>query len=140
VPRGPHLIHKACQRRTCWEHTIRVSSDGKNVDSSPRRQHVPVRLHGVTQSTDYEVRFQVLTAASVKMAVFCVLAPCSLPGVYRRFSHACCLHHQGDTNYGAPSCAMACISCYFEFANYTKGTRATRNGRLFVAVWLLKTN
>jgi hypothetical protein len=42
------------------------------------------------------LRFQVLTAASVKMDVFCVVAPCNLVEVYRRFRHACCLHHQGD--------------------------------------------
>jgi hypothetical protein len=44
------------------------------------------------------VRFQVLTAASMKMAVFWVVAPCSLVEVYRRFRGACCLHHQGDRN------------------------------------------
>jgi hypothetical protein len=31
-----------------------------------------------------------------KMAVFCVVAPCSLVEVYQRFSGPCCLHHQGD--------------------------------------------
>jgi hypothetical protein len=35
-------------------------------------------------STFYE-EFQVLTAASMKMAVFWVVAPCSLVEVYRRF-------------------------------------------------------
>jgi hypothetical protein len=32
---------------------------------------------------------------SMKMAVFWVIAPCSLVQVYRRFRGACCLHHQG---------------------------------------------
>jgi hypothetical protein len=32
-----------------------------------------------------EVRFEVLTAVSMKMAVFWVVAPCSLVEVYRRF-------------------------------------------------------
>jgi hypothetical protein len=32
-----------------------------------------------------EVRFQVLTAVSVKMAVFWVVTPCSLVEIYRRF-------------------------------------------------------
>jgi hypothetical protein len=41
------------------------------------------------------VRFQALTAASIKMTVFWVV-PCSLVEVYRRFRYACCLHHQGD--------------------------------------------
>jgi hypothetical protein len=45
---------------------------------------------------DTHVRFQVLTAASMKMAVFWVVAPCSLVEVYRRFRGACRLHHQGD--------------------------------------------
>jgi hypothetical protein len=40
------------------------------------------------------MRCQVLTAALVKMAVFWVVAPCSLVEVYRRFRGACCLHHQ----------------------------------------------
>jgi hypothetical protein len=40
------------------------------------------------------VRFQVLKTASIKMAVFWVLAPCSLVLAYRRFTGACCLHHQ----------------------------------------------
>jgi hypothetical protein len=30
------------------------------------------------------------------MAVFRVVAPCSLVEVYRRFRGTCCLHHQGD--------------------------------------------
>jgi hypothetical protein len=42
------------------------------------------------------VRFQVLTAASMKMAVFWVVAPCSLAEVYRRFRGACFLRLQGD--------------------------------------------
>jgi hypothetical protein len=42
------------------------------------------------------VRFQVLTAASMKKTVFWVVAPYSLVEVYLRFSGACCLHYQGD--------------------------------------------
>jgi hypothetical protein len=30
----------------------------------------------------------------LKMAVFWVVAPCSLVELYRRFKGACCLHHQ----------------------------------------------
>jgi hypothetical protein len=32
----------------------------------------------------------------MKMAVFWVVATCSLVEVYRRFRGAFCLHHQGD--------------------------------------------
>jgi hypothetical protein len=42
------------------------------------------------------VRFEVLTAASMKMAVFWVVAPRNLVEVYRRFRGTCCLHHHGD--------------------------------------------
>jgi hypothetical protein len=45
---------------------------------------------------DDSVRFQVLTAASVKFRVFWNLAPCSHVEVDRRFRSAYCLHHQGD--------------------------------------------
>jgi hypothetical protein len=40
------------------------------------------------------VGFEVLTAVSMKMAVFWVVAPCSLVEVYQRFRSPCCLHHQ----------------------------------------------
>jgi hypothetical protein len=39
---------------------------------------------------------QDFTAASMKMAVFWVVAPCSLVEVYQRFRGTCCLHHQGE--------------------------------------------
>jgi hypothetical protein len=42
------------------------------------------------------VGFEVLTSASMKMAVFWVVAPCTLVEVYRRFRDAFCLLHQGD--------------------------------------------
>jgi hypothetical protein len=34
--------------------------------------------------------------ASMKMAVFWVVVPCSLVEVYQCFRDACCLHHQDD--------------------------------------------
>jgi hypothetical protein len=42
------------------------------------------------------MRFKVLTAASMKMTVFWVVARCSLVEVYRRFRGAYCFHQQGD--------------------------------------------
>jgi hypothetical protein len=50
----------------------------------------------ILRTVEHQVRFQVLTAVSMKMNVFWVVAPCSLVEVYRRFRGACCLHHQGD--------------------------------------------
>jgi hypothetical protein len=42
------------------------------------------------------VRFQALTAASMKFRVFWDIAPCSHVEVDRRLRDAYCLHHQGD--------------------------------------------
>jgi hypothetical protein len=47
------------------------------------------------------VGFEVLTAVSTKMAVFWVVAPCSLVEVYQRFRGHCCLRHQGDDDGGS---------------------------------------
>jgi hypothetical protein len=38
------------------------------------------------------IGFEVFTAASMKMAVFWVVVPCSLVEVYQRFRGPCCLH------------------------------------------------
>jgi hypothetical protein len=40
------------------------------------------------------VRFQVLTAASMKMTLFWDVAPCSLVEIDRHFGGTYCLHHQ----------------------------------------------
>jgi hypothetical protein len=54
----------------------------------------------VPQEGDFKViRFQVLKAASMKMSVFWVVAPCSLAEVYRRFRISCYLHHQGALDF-----------------------------------------
>jgi hypothetical protein len=54
------------------------------------------------QNSLYIVGFQVLVVASMKMAVFWVVEPCSLIGVYRRFRGACCVYHY--TDYGDSLC------------------------------------
>jgi hypothetical protein len=53
---------------------------------------------GMMKSDDNQIykTVLVLAAASMKMAVFWVLAPWSLVEAYRRFRGTCCLHHQGD--------------------------------------------
>jgi hypothetical protein len=47
-----------------------------------------------------QLRFQVLTAASMTITVTWDVGPCSLAEVYRRFRGACCLHHQDDDSVG----------------------------------------
>jgi hypothetical protein len=61
---------------------------------------IKISLINPTDSPCY-VGFEVLTAVSTKMAVFWVVAPCSLVKVYQRFRGPCCLHHQGDESHGA---------------------------------------
>jgi hypothetical protein len=64
--------------------TAQEDMDENNTLSRP----VTVRI-----GRDY-VRFEVLTAVSTKMAVFWVVAPCSLVEIYHRFRGPCCVHHQ----------------------------------------------
>jgi hypothetical protein len=40
------------------------------------------------------MRSEVLTAVSMKMAVFWVAVPCSLVDIYQRFRGTYCLHHR----------------------------------------------
>jgi hypothetical protein len=47
------------------------------------------------RTTVHYVRFQILTAASMKMTVFWDVAPCNLKEVYRRFRSACFLPRKG---------------------------------------------
>jgi hypothetical protein len=49
------------------------------------------------------VRFQVFTAASTNMIVYCNAAPCSFVQDARRFRSAYCLHHQGVWRQTSPS-------------------------------------
>jgi hypothetical protein len=51
------------------------------------------------QSIEYNlVRFQVITATSMKIAIFWDVAPCSLVDADRRFRGTYSLHYQGDEN------------------------------------------
>jgi hypothetical protein len=52
--------------------------------------------HSQVWNSKYIVRFEVLTAASMKMTVFWYIAPCSLVEIDRRFRGAYCLHNQGS--------------------------------------------
>jgi hypothetical protein len=46
------------------------------------------------------VKFKILTAGNMKMAVFWDFAACSLVEIDRRFRGAYCLHHKGDEDEG----------------------------------------
>jgi hypothetical protein len=81
------------------------------------------------------VRFQFLTAASMKLAVIWVEAPCSLIEVYRRFRGTCCLHHQGvsktlpDYTAQQPRRQPALINLSVECTEYFNGTVRERMKR-----------
>jgi hypothetical protein len=51
---------------------------------------------GFVKQGIYSVGFEVLTAVSTKMAVFWVVAPCSLVEVYQRFRGPCCVRLPDD--------------------------------------------
>jgi hypothetical protein len=57
---------------------------------------IAMLLHADGVGKYKQVRFQFLTVASMKMAVFWVIVPCSLVEVCHCFRGAYCLHHQGD--------------------------------------------
>jgi type IV secretory pathway VirB3-like protein len=57
--------------------------------------HVLERLLCSNETNSVQVRFQVLTAVSMKMTAFWVAALCSLIEVDRRFRSAHCLNYQG---------------------------------------------
>jgi hypothetical protein len=48
------------------------------------------------RNNNEQMRFQVLTAASMKMAVFWYVARCGMVEVYKRFKDDYCRHYQGD--------------------------------------------
>jgi hypothetical protein len=51
--------------------------------------------------TKFLVGFEVLTAVSMKMTVFWVVAQCSLVEVYQRFRDPCCLHYHRPDDGGS---------------------------------------
>jgi hypothetical protein len=52
-----------------------------------------INLSRILQYQIYWTGFEVLMVAGIKMAVFWVIGPQSLVGVYWHFRSACCLHH-----------------------------------------------
>jgi hypothetical protein len=54
-----------------------------------KAMHAPSRA-----ITKNQMRFQLLTATSMKMTVFSDIAPCDLVDIVRRFGGAYCLHPQ----------------------------------------------
>jgi hypothetical protein len=55
---------------------------------------------------------EVLLVARMKMAVFWVVAPCSLVEVYQHFRGPCCLHHQGALMMEAASTSETSVNFY----------------------------
>jgi hypothetical protein len=71
------------------------------------------------------VGFEVVTAVRTKMAVFRVVAPCSVVEVYQRFRGRCCLHHQGDES----SAIFMQITVYRDTSVGRDSKKGRENGR-----------
>jgi hypothetical protein len=93
---------------------VRIEAEG--VSKLQAVHHVTILGTHERRSCKYKqqdkLRFQVLTAASMKMAVFWVVTLCSLVEVYRHFRGAYCLHHQSDEC--PDDGGMECINFLFE--------------------------
>jgi hypothetical protein len=65
----------------------------------------------------------------MKIAVFWVVAPCSLVEVYQRFRGPCCLHHQGESQKTAifiiiyMSFSSSCLYSHFFVPSVTSGNK-----------------
>jgi hypothetical protein len=89
-----------------------VSSKAEALFLSSSLGHVGTKLN---------VRFEVLTAVSTKMAVFWVVTQCCLVEVYQRFRGDCCLHRQGDEWVSA--LMMEAANTYETMVNFFQATR-----------------
>jgi hypothetical protein len=62
------------------------------------------------------VRFQILTATSMNIAVFWNVATCILVDIYRRFRRSFCLRHQGEDHHhpddGGSSSSETSVNVY----------------------------
>jgi hypothetical protein len=67
---------------------------------------------GTSETSVNVVGFEVLTAASMKISVFLVVALCSLVEVYHHFRSSCCLHHQGTLMMETASTSETLVNFY----------------------------
>jgi hypothetical protein len=59
--------------------------------------NIPHRSNLEAPDISTDISYYTITGDFIKkMAVFWVVAPCSLVEIYQRFRGPCCLHHQGD--------------------------------------------
>jgi hypothetical protein len=89
------------------------------------------------------MRFEVLTAASMKMAVFWVIAPCSLVEVYQYFRGTCCLHHHGSSpfSFGAEngdSMFLWNVGIYLQVHTALQSRRQTLTTHIQMTNWSTK--
>jgi hypothetical protein len=84
-----------CQnlRHYFWGHFQSEMPYKHEFDSQRLRSYGP--LLKMIWTRPKSLRFEVLTASSMKTTVFCDVALCNLAGVDRRFRCAYCVHHQG---------------------------------------------
>jgi hypothetical protein len=87
---------------TIFLHTdvrINISCISLKAVGLPSALRVKLTVHKRTchfENTGSRLRAEYKQHRAWKIAVFWVVAPCSLVEVYQRFTGPCCLHHQGD--------------------------------------------
>jgi hypothetical protein len=86
------LLHARYPAWVTLRQAQRVSSRDDFGGEAPRLHSA---AHWAQQPVKYFISILQIACRS-KMAVFWVVAPCSLVEVYQRFRGPCCLHHQGD--------------------------------------------
>jgi hypothetical protein len=86
-------------KKHSYIHTNR-NSNGQNTTIRVCFMELPFFIHLLQKAQQccqyYLVGFEVLMVVSTKMAVFWIVAPCSLVEVYQHFRGPCCLHRQGN--------------------------------------------
>jgi hypothetical protein len=93
------LFHDAiikAQEVTAVESCMILSHLKEKLNKRKEENLIPLSARELLSYLQEDVGFELLTAMSMKMAVFWVVAPCSLVEFYQRFRGPCCLHHQGD--------------------------------------------
>jgi hypothetical protein len=77
-----------------WESTQKILLGECSFGSY--QSNISITLHEPkTELTSFLRNDSYEKSVHEKVAVFCVVVPCSLVEVHRRFGGACCLHHQG---------------------------------------------
>jgi hypothetical protein len=99
-----HFSHMKFSRRWCQSSSGLWRRVDSQVDANVLEEHAVSSAvfnpeHGGSiflWNAGIYLRVHMASTQKKKIAVFWVVAPCSLVEIYQRFRGPCCLHHQGD--------------------------------------------